>query len=109
MSLSYTPLLTLYEGNISLFPRKFYKESFCDLKKLSHEIFGPIFWSVWMHLGLNVNRLWFFNFNDAPLILGNYFYNFFLRVSGQTYSKILRITEKDWQLSLRISNFHRFW
>jgi hypothetical protein len=31
------------------------------------------FWAVWMYLGVNVNRLWFFNFNDAPLILDNYF------------------------------------
>ncbi len=30
------------------------------LKGLSHEIFRPVFWPVWMHLGLNVNRLWFF-------------------------------------------------
>jgi hypothetical protein len=29
------------------------------LKGLSHEIFRPVFWPVWMHLGLNVNRLWF--------------------------------------------------
>jgi hypothetical protein len=43
------------------------------LKGLSHEIFGPVFWAVWMYLDLNVNRLWFFNFNDAPLILDNYF------------------------------------
>jgi hypothetical protein len=43
------------------------------LKGLSHEIFGPVFWAVRMYLGLNVNRLWFLNFNDAPLILDNYF------------------------------------
>jgi hypothetical protein len=30
-----------------------------DLKGLSHEIFRPVFWSVWMYLGLNMNRLWF--------------------------------------------------
>jgi hypothetical protein len=41
-------------------------------KGLSYEIFGPVFWAVWMHLGLNVNRLLFLNFNDAPLILDNY-------------------------------------
>jgi hypothetical protein len=41
------------------------------LKGLSHEIFGPVFWPVWMYLGLNVNRLWFLNFNDALLILDN--------------------------------------
>jgi hypothetical protein len=44
-----------------------------NLKGLSHEIFWPVFWAAWMHLGLNVNRLWFLNFNDAPLILDNYF------------------------------------
>jgi hypothetical protein len=38
-----------------------------------HEIFGPIFWPVWIQLGLNMNCLWFLNFNDAPLILVNYF------------------------------------
>jgi hypothetical protein len=43
------------------------------LKGLSYEIFGPVFLAVRMYLGLNVNRLWFLNFNDAPLILDNYF------------------------------------
>jgi hypothetical protein len=43
----------------------------CPLKGLSHEIFGPVFWPVWMYLALNMNRLWFLNFNDAPLILDN--------------------------------------
>ncbi len=42
-----------------------------SLKGLSHEIFGPVFWPVWMYLGLNVNRLWFSNFNYALLILDN--------------------------------------
>ncbi len=41
------------------------------LKGLSHEIFGPVFWPVWMYLGLNVNCLRFLNFSDAPLILDN--------------------------------------
>ncbi len=41
------------------------------LKGLSHEIFEPVFWPVWMHLGLNVNRLWFLKFTDAHLTLGN--------------------------------------
>jgi hypothetical protein len=40
-----------------------------NLKGLSHEIFGPVFWAVWMY----VNRLWFLNFNDASLLLDNYF------------------------------------
>jgi hypothetical protein len=43
------------------------------LKRLSHEIFGPVFWAVRMYLGLNVNYLWILNFSDAPLILDNYF------------------------------------
>jgi hypothetical protein len=42
-------------------------------KGLSHEIFGPVFWPVWIHLGLNMKRLWFLNINGAPLILYNYF------------------------------------
>ncbi len=29
------------------------------LKGLSHEISRPVFWPVWMHLGLNVNRFCF--------------------------------------------------
>jgi hypothetical protein len=68
--------------------------------------FYACFWTVRMNLGLKVNRLWFLNFNDAPLILDNYFK--FWRVSGQTFSEILRISEMNWQLSLRISNFRRF-
>jgi hypothetical protein len=35
--------------------------------------FGLVFWVVIGYLGLNVNKLWFLNFNDAPLILDNYF------------------------------------
>jgi hypothetical protein len=68
--------------------------------------FGLFFWPVWIHLDLNMNRLWFFNFNGAPFILDNYFK--FWHVSGQTFSEILRISEKDLQLSLRFSNFRRF-
>jgi hypothetical protein len=44
---------------------------FLSLKGLSHEIFGPVFWAVWMYRGPNVNRFWFLNFNDAPMILDN--------------------------------------
>ncbi len=65
-----------------------------NLKGLSHEIFGPVFWAVWMYLGPNVNRFSFLNFNGAPLILDNSFK--FWCVSGQTISEILRISEKDW-------------
>ncbi len=39
-----------------------------NLKGLSHEIFGPVYWPVWMHLGLNENRFWFLNFEEAPSI-----------------------------------------
>jgi hypothetical protein len=45
------------------------KTDFSGLKGLSHEIFSPVFWPVWIHLGLNVNRLWFYNFFEAPSIL----------------------------------------
>jgi hypothetical protein len=65
------------------------------LKGLAHEIFWPVFWPVWIHLGLNMNCLWFLHFNGASLILDNYFK--FWRVSGQTFSEILRISEKVWQ------------
>ncbi len=27
-----------------------------SLKELSHEIFVPVYWPVWIHLGLNTNR-----------------------------------------------------
>ncbi len=43
------------------------------LKGLSHEICFSVFWPVWIHLGLNMNCLWFLNFNGALLILDNYF------------------------------------
>jgi hypothetical protein len=43
------------------------KEAVC-LKGLSHEIFGPVYWTVWMHLGLNKIRFWFLNFKEAPSI-----------------------------------------
>jgi hypothetical protein len=33
------------------------------LKGLSHEIFGPVCWPVWIYL--NKNRLWFLNFKEA--------------------------------------------
>jgi hypothetical protein len=32
---------------------------FFSFKGLSHEIFKPVFWPVWMNLGLNVNLSWF--------------------------------------------------
>ncbi len=84
----------------------FAKILYSPLKGLSHEIFDPVFWAVWIYLGLNMNRLWFLNFNDVPLILDTYFR--FWHISGQTFSKILRISENDWQLSLQFSDFRRF-
>jgi hypothetical protein len=39
-----------------------------SLKGLSHEVFGPVFWPVWMQIGLNKNRFWFLNFKEAPSI-----------------------------------------
>jgi hypothetical protein len=58
-----------------------------SLKGLSHEIFGPVYWPVWMHLGLSKNRFWFLNFKGAPSIWGRQFK--FLCVSVQTLSEIL--------------------
>jgi hypothetical protein len=34
----------------------------CNLKELSHEIFGSVFLALWMHLTLHVNRFCFFSF-----------------------------------------------
>jgi hypothetical protein len=72
----------------------------CDslqiLKGLSHEIFGPVYWPVWIHLGLNKNRFWFINFKEALSVWGRHFK--FWCVSVQTFPEILRISEKDWQL-----------
>jgi hypothetical protein len=51
------------------------------LKGLSFEIFEPVCWPVWIHLGLNKNRFWFLNFKEAPSILGSHFR--FLCVSVQ--------------------------
>ncbi len=73
---------------------------------LSHEIFRPVFWPVWIYLGLNRNRFWFLNFKEGSLILCSYFK--YWCVSCQTFSEIRRISEKDWQLSSRFSNFSLF-
>ncbi len=67
------------------------------LMGLSHEIFL----AVSIHLGLNVNCFWLLNFDNIPSILDNYLK--FWCVLGQTFFEILRILEKDWQLSLRLS------
>jgi hypothetical protein len=44
-----------------------------SLKGLSHENFRPVFWPVWIYLGLNGNRFWFLNFKEGSLILDSYF------------------------------------
>ncbi len=77
-----------------------------SLKGVSHEIFKIVFWPACTHLGLNLNRFWFLSFNDAPLILDDYFK--FWCVSGQIFPEILRILKKDWQLSLN-SSMEVFW
>ncbi len=79
---------------------------FNTLKGLSHEIFTGIFWLERIYLGLNENRYWFLNFKGASSILDSYFK--YWCVPYQTFSEILRISEKDWQLSLRFSNFSFF-
>jgi hypothetical protein len=56
--------------------------------------FCPVYWPVWMHLGLNKNRFWFLNFEEAPSIWGSHFK--FLCISVQSFSEILRISKKDW-------------
>jgi hypothetical protein len=43
------------------------------LKELSHEVFTPVFWLVWIYLGLNGNRFSFLNFKEGSLILDRYF------------------------------------
>ncbi len=69
------------------------------LKRLSHEIFCPIFLPLWINLGLNVNRFCFFRYSNVSSILDNYLK--FWCVSGQTFSEIPRISDKDWQLTPR--------
>ncbi len=49
------------------------EEAILALKGLSHEIFRPVFWPVWIYLCLNGNRFWFLNFKEGCLILDNYF------------------------------------
>ncbi len=57
-----------------------------------------------MHLGLNKNRFWFLNFKEAPSIWDSLFK--FCCVSVQTFSEILRISEKVWHLSPRFSEIY---
>jgi hypothetical protein len=83
------------------------KENPCILKGLSHEIFGPVFWPVLMYLGLNVNRLWFLNFNDASLILDNYFK--FECVSGKNSPRFLESRRMIGNLACGSPIFVDFW
>ncbi len=101
-------LSTKHYGNVNnctLVSR--YSRHFICLKRLSHEIFRPVFWPVWIYLGLNGNRFSLLNFKEGSLIFDSYFK--YLCVSCQTFSEICRISEKDWQLSSRFFNFSLFW
>jgi hypothetical protein len=51
-----------------------------------------------MHLGLNENRFWFLNFEEASSIWGSHFKFWWV----QTFSEILRISEKVWQLRTQL-------
>jgi hypothetical protein len=86
---------------------KFYSKNLSDFKGTVAWDFYACFWPVWIYLGLNGKRFWFFNFKEGSLILDSYFK--YWCVSCQTFSEIRRISEKDWQLSLRFSNFSLFW
>ncbi len=77
------------------------------LKELSHETFRPVFWPVWIYLGLKRNHFSFLYIKEGSLILDSYFK--YWCVSCQTFSEIRRISENDWQLSSRFSNFSLFW
>ncbi len=59
------------------------------------------------YLVLKGYRFWFLNFKDVSSILDSYFK--YWCVSYQTFSEIRRISEEDWQLSPRFSNFSFFW
>jgi hypothetical protein len=59
------------------------------------------------YLGLKENRYRFLNFKECSSILDIYFK--FWCVPYQTFSEILRISEKDWQLCPLFSNFYFFW
>jgi hypothetical protein len=71
--LDISPLLSLlqFTALCTLPSRSVFSHAKLSLKGLSHEIFGPVFWPVWMYLGLNVKRLRFLNFDAAPLVLDN--------------------------------------
>ncbi len=83
--------------------------TFVVLKGLSHEIFRPVFWPVWMHLALNGNRFSFLNFKEGSLILDSYFKYWcvscqtFSEILCKYFSEILRISKNDWQLIPRFS------
>jgi hypothetical protein len=66
-----------------------------------------IFWLEWIYLGLNENCCWILNFKEGSSVLDSYLK--YWCVPYQTFSEILRISEKVWQLSPRFSNFSFFW
>jgi hypothetical protein len=63
---SYNPV----SSALSLFFIIFLK--YCCLKGLPHEIYWPVFWHVWVNLGLKVNRFLVQNCSDATSIFGSY-------------------------------------
>ncbi len=71
--------------------------------------FSGLFLPVWIYLGLNGNRFWFLIlkrvlwFKTVILSIDA----FHAKPSRRFYE--LRISEKDWQLSSRFSNFSFFW
>ncbi len=80
----------------------------CLLKgTVAWDFYGVLFWLEWIYLGSNRNRFWFFSFKEIPLILDCQFK--YWCVSNQTFSEILRISEKGWQMSPRFPNFPFFW
>jgi hypothetical protein len=60
-------------------------------------------WPVWMHLGLNKHHFWFLNYKEAPSYV-----TAILSFDAFQFkpSEILRIFEKDWQLSPRFSEIY---
>ncbi len=59
---------------------------------------------IGLHLGLNKNRFWFLNFKEYVRYETSILSVDAFRV--QTFSEILRISERDWQLSLRFSEIY---
>jgi hypothetical protein len=75
------------------------------LKGLSFEIFEPVCWPVWLHLGLNKNRFWFLNFKEAPSILGSHFRFLCVSVQLATEDLVANPRELRTQLSIILGDF----